>query len=367
MFLSLLRRHEGWVSLMLVAALLVVGFIGAQHFFAVDAPALVTPVPVAQQGALTLSVYPDRGPGGTYVSVTGSGWPAATEVTILLADAQGQTLVLAKDTTGADGSLSTGFLYPFETSWLAPGRYLVVAENSALALRATTPFQVSDSPLPATVTPTVTTTVVSPTATLAMTSTPLPTATATASPTPLPSPTVTDTAVPPPLPTDTPPPATNQLPHVQAALVPLDVDDDREAGLFQLQVAATDPEGSQPQVVAILQLPLGDRDRKPKLKEARKIEIKVTDKAIEIKAPDPQAILDQITAYGGIVIDAGQPIDLRVKKKGDVKLQSTNDGWRVDAPALLITVIATDDGGMSSSLQVSSCLEEDCPVTNSDE
>ena len=154
---------------------------------------------------------------------------------------------------------------------------------------------------------------------------------------------------------------------MQAALVPLDVDDDREAGLFQLQVAATDPEGSQPQVVAILQLPLGDRDRKPKLKEARKIEIKVTDKAIEIKAPDPQAILDQITAYGGIVIDAGQPIDLRVKKKGDVKLQSTNDGWRVDAPALLITVIATDDGGMSSSLQVSSCLEEDCPVTNSDE
>lgn len=373
MFLSLFRRHEGWFSLAIVAALLVVGFVGAQFFFAVETPPPTTPVPVAQQGAPTLSVYPDHGPGGTYVSVTGSGWPNATEVTILLADAQGQTLVLAKDTTGADGSLSTGFLYPFEKRWLAPGSYLVMAENTALALRATTPFQVSDSPLPVTVTPTVTTTIVTPTATLAVTATPLPTATTPASPTPLPSPIATDTAVPTPLPTatplptDTPLPAANQPPQIQAALVPVDVDDDREAGLFQLQVTVTDPEGSQPQIVTILQLPVGDRDRKPKLKEARKIEIKVTGKEIEIKAPDPQALLDQIAAYGGIVIDAGQPVDLRTKKKGDVKLQATDDGWRLDGPAITLMVIATDDAGASSSVQVSSCLEEDCPVINAEE
>lgn len=367
MFLSLLRRHEGWVSLLLVAVLLVVGFVGAQFFFAVEAPPPATPIPVAQRGEPTVSVYPDHGPGGTYVSVTGGDWPDATEVTILLVDAQGQSLVLAKDTTGADGTLSTGFLYPFEARWLTPGSYLVMAENTALALRATTPFQVSDSALPMTVAPTVTATVVTPTATLAVTATPLPTATAPASPTPLPSPTATDTAVPTPLPTDTPAPAVNQPPQVQAALVPVDVDDDREAGLFQLQVTATDPEGSQPQVVTILQLPLGDRERKPKLKEARKVEIKVTGKELEIKAPDPQALLDQMTTYGGIIVDAGQPIDLRVKKKGDIKLQATDAGWRLDAPAIAMTIIAMDDGGLSSSVQVRSCLDEECPATAADE
>lgn len=375
MFLSLFRRYEGWVSLLLVAALLVVGFVSVRAFFAVKEPPPVIPAPVAQAqgGNPTLALYPDHGPGGTYVSVTGGDWPAATEVTILLVDAQGQTLVLAKDTTGADGSLSTGFLYPFETHWLAPGRYLVMAENTALALRATTPFQVSDSALPVTVAPTVTATVITPTATLAVIATPLPTATAPASPTPLPSPTATDTAMPTPiptdtpLPTDTPVPAANQPPQVQAALVPVDVDDDREAGLFQLQVTATDPEGSQLQVVTILQLPLGDRERKPKLKEARKVEIKVTGKELEIKAPDPQALLDQMTTYGGIIVDAGQPIDLRAKKKGDIKLQATDAGWRLDAPAIAMTIIAIDDGGLSSSVQVQSCLDEDCSAATAAE
>lgn len=373
MFLSLLRRHEGWVSLLLVAALLVVGFVGAQFFFAVEALPPATPVPIAQRGDPTLAVYPDHGPGGTYVSVTGGGWPSATEVTILLADDQGQTLVLAKDTTGADGSLSTGFLYPFEPRWLTPASYRVIAEIPATQLRLTTPFQVSDSPLPATVTPTMTTTVVTPTVTVAATSTPLPTATAVALPTPLPSLTATDTVVPTPvstetpLPTATPLPPVNQPPQVQAALVPVDLDDDRKAGVFQIEVTATDPEGNPPNVVTILQLPLGDREREPKLKEARKLEIKVTGKELEIKAPDPQAILDQLTAYGGIVVEAGQQIDLRVKKKGDVKVQWQDERWRLEAPAILIAVIATDEAGLSNSAQVSSCLDEDCPDPSSDE
>lgn len=374
MFLSLFRRHEGWISFLLVAALLMVGFVSVRAIFAVKEPPPVTPAPVAQAqgGNPTLAVYPDHGPGGTYVSVTGNGWPSTTEVTLLLADAQGQTLVLVKKTTGADGSLATGFLYPFEKRWLTPGSYLVLAENAAASLRATTPFQVSDSPLPVTVGTTVTTTIVTPTATLSATATSFPTATALPSPTPLPPPTATDTAVPTPLPTDTPlptatpPPAANQPPQVQAALVPVDVDEDREAGLFQLQVTAADPEGSQLQVVTILQLPLGDRERKPKLKEARKIEIKVTGKEIEIKAPDPQAILDQLTAYGGIVVEAGQQIDLRVKKKGDIKVQWEDERWRLDAPAIQIAVIATDEAGLNSSAQVSSCLEEDCPDPNSE-
>lgn len=375
MFLSLLRRHEGWVSLLLVAALLVVGFVSVRAFFAVKEPppVQVSPVAQAQGGNPTLAVYPDHGPGGTYVSVTGHGWPSAREVTILLADAQGQTLVLAKATTGADGNLSAGFLYPFEQRWLTPASYLVMAENTALALRATTPFQVSDSPLPVTVVPTGTATIATATATLTMTATPLFTATAIASPTPLPSPTATDTTVPTsaptetPLPTATPVPPVNQPPQVQAALVPIDLDDDREAGVFAIQVTASDPESNPPRVVTILKLPLGARERKPKLKEARKLEIKVTGKEIEIKAPDPQAILDQLTAYGGIVVEAGQQIDLRVKKKGDVKVQWNDERWRLEAPTIQLEVIATDATGASSSTQASSCLAEDCSGADADE
>lgn len=382
MFLALFRRHEGWFSLLSVAALLVLGFISFQALFSYETPPPVTPVAVAQSGDPTLAVYPDRGPGGTYVSVTGSGWPGATEVTISLADAQGESLVLAKETTAADGSLSTGFLYPFEQRWLNPGSYTVIAEIAATPLRVTTPFHVSGNPLAVTVVPTMTvTTAMTPTAALSVTATALPTATAPelATPTPLPSPTPTDTALPTPLPTETalptavplptetPVPPVNQPPQVQAALVPVDVDDDREAGIFEIQITASDPESNPPSVVTILKLPLEERERKPKLKEARKLEIKVTGKEIEIKAPDPQAILDQLTAYGGVVVEAGQQIDLRVKKKGDVKIQWTDERWRLEAPTIQLEVIATDATGASSSAQVSSCLAEDCPGAASDE
>ena len=376
MFLALLRRHEGWFSLLSVAALLVLGFISFQALFSYETPPPVTPVAVAQRGDPTLAVYPDRGPGGTYVSVNGSGWPGATEVTISLADAQGESLVLAKETTAADGSLSTGFLYPFEQRWLNPGSYTVIAEIAATPWRVTTPFHVSGNPLAVTVVPTMTvTTAMTPTTALSVTAT----APELATPTPLPSPTPTDTALPTPLPTETalptavplptetPVPPVNQPPQVQAALVPVDVDDDREAGIFEIQITASDPESNPPSVVTILKLPLGERERKPKLKEARKLEIKVTGKEIEIKAPDPQAILDQLTAYGGIVVEAGQQIDLRVKKKGDIKVQWEDKRWRLEAPAIQVEVIATDAGGASNSVQVSSCLDEDCPGTDADE
>lgn len=360
MFLSLLRRHEGWFSLTLVAALLVLGFVSFQALFSYEAPP-AAPAPVAQRDDPTLSVYPDHGPSGTYVSVTGSGWPGSAEVTMLLADDQGQSRVLAKDTTSADGSLSTGFLYPFDQRWLTPGSYSVIAESAAAKVRVSTPFRVSDSPLPETVAPAETTMALTPTPTA------LPKATTVAPPPPVPSPAPTDTTVPTPLPTATPGPPTNQPPQVQAALVPIDLDDDREAGVFQIQVAASDPEGNPPRVVTILQLPLGNRDRKVKLKEGHKTEIKFTGKALEIKAPDPQVILDQITHYGGIVVENGQQIDLRVKKEGEGKVQWEDERWRLEAPAIELAVIATDDAGVSSSTQVSSCLEKKCPDINPSE
>jgi hypothetical protein len=159
-------------------------------------------------------------------------------------------------------------------------------------------------------------------------------------------------------------PPANQPPQVQVALVPIDVDDDGEAGIFQIQVTATDPEDSSPHVLTILKLPSSARERKVKLKENRKTEIKFTGKDLDIKAPNPQAFLDQIAAYGGIIVENGQQIDLRVKKKDEGKLQWEDGGWRLEAQTIELEVIATDAAGLSSSAQVSSCLDKDCPTVN---
>lgn len=188
----------------------------------------------------------------------------------------------------------------------------------------------------------------------------------TATPTALPSFTPTDTPVPTPLPTalppptDTPVPLVNQPPQVQAELVPIDIDDDREAGLFQIQVAATDPEGALQHVLIILKLPPSEHERKVKDKTGEKTEIKFTNKQLEIKAPDPQVILDQINAYGGLIVQNGQQIDLRRKDKGEGKITWREEQWRVEAQVVDLEVIATDSLGGSSTIYVQSCLSKDC-------
>ena len=186
-----------------------------------------------------------------------------------------------------------------------------------------------------------------------------PTATLTAPPATVP-PTATPTALPSFTPTDTPVPLVNQPPQVQAELVPIDIDDDREAGLFQIQVAATDPEGALQHVLIILKLPPSEHERKVKDKTGEKTEIKFTNKQLEIKAPDPQVILDQINAYGGLIVQNGQQIDLRRKDKGEGKITWREEQWRVEAQVVDLEVIATDSLGGSSTIYVQSCLSKDC-------
>lgn len=244
----------------------------------------------------------------------------------------------------------TGFQAFFGYDALPPATPVPVAQSSQPTL-ANAPTATLTAP-PATAFPTAT-------------PTPLPSATATMPPTAAPSYTPTDTPVPTPLPTalpptDTPVPLVNQPPQVQAELVPIDIDDDREAGLFQIQVAATDPEGALQHVLIILKLPPSERERKVKDKTDEKTEIKFTNKQLEIKAPDPQVILDQINAYGGIIVQNGQQIDLRRKDKGEGKITWREERWRVEAQVVDLEVIATDSLGDSSTIYVQSCLSKDC-------
>lgn len=218
-------------------------------------------------------------------------------------------------------------------------------------------------------TPTVSATPTIPTTTATTTTTPtfppspttVPTLapTNTAIPTPPPTTTPLPTATPIP-PTVTPIPAVNQPPVVQAALLPIDIDDDREAGIFQIQVTATDPENALQGTLIILKLPSSDQERKVKLKEGRQTELKFTNKGLEVKAPDPQALVDQINAYGGIIVQNGDQIDLHFKKKGEGELRLEDEGWRLEARTIELAVIAADSAGLTGATGVIACLQESC-------
>jgi hypothetical protein len=197
------------------------------------------------------------------------------------------------------------------------------------------------------------------------TSSPTPTAVPPVTPTDMAVPTPPPTATPlsaatPVPPTDTPIPPTNLPPVVQAALVAIDIDDDREAGIFQIQVTATDPENALQATLIILKLPASDQERKVEQKEGRKTEIQFTNKQLEIKAPNPQAILHQVNTYGGIIVQNGEQIDLRFKKKGEGELRREEDGWRLEGRAIELQVIAADNAGQTGAAQATACLQESC-------
>lgn len=331
-----------------------IGFTSCQRFWASPAPT-PTPVLVAQGGEPTLVIYPDRGPAGSYVQVTGADWPGETLVIVMVADDQGRSEILARETTSGEGRLATGFLYPFDQRWLTPGAYTVIAEAVESGLTAQSPFVVGEA-VAATPMLTPTTAVVTATATIPLTPTlsptPLPTATITTPPTATAASTATSTPLP-------PTPVPNQPPTIAAALVPVD-EIDAKGGRFRIDVTATDPEGDLQGVLIVLKVPTSERDRAPRLRENRRTEITFTANRLEIRAPDPQALLDQINAYGGILVENGQVIDWRVRNR-EGTLTARDDGWRLDAPTLVVAVGATDGAGLSTFQEVIACVEEGCP------
>lgn len=341
-----LRGYRRWaLSLLLLS---VVSFTGCRLFASPEPTP--TPVPLAQGGVPTLVIYPDHGPAGSYVQVTGADWPGAALVIVMVADAQGRSEILARETTSTAGQLATGFLYPFDKRWLAPGQYTIIAEAVASGLQAQSPFTVGEAA--AAVTTTVAPTVLPATATAA------PTVTVPITPTVSPSATPTPT-VPPPTPVP-PTPVPNQPPQIVAALVPVD-EIDAKGGRFRIAVEAADPEGDLQGVIIVLKLPASEQEREARLRENRKTEITFTPNRLEIRAPDPQALLDQINAYGGILVENGQEIELKVSERAEGVLTWRADRWRIEARTVELAVGATDGAGLSTVIQAFPCLAEGCP------
>lgn len=83
-----------------------------------------------------ISVSPTRGPNGTTVTVTGTGWHAGTTVTITYSDALGRdTGSTAQATTGPDGRFTAQLVARDSTG--LPGRHTVTATNGEQSASAT--------------------------------------------------------------------------------------------------------------------------------------------------------------------------------------------------------------------------------------
>ena len=221
-------------------------------------------MPLAQGGDPTLVIYPDHGPGGSYVQVTGADWPGEALVIVMVADAQGRSEILARETTSTAGQLATGFLYPFDKRWLTPGQSTVIADAVESGLQAQSPFTVGELAAAVATTAVPFTPTAAPTVTVPLTPTGSPSATPLATvppPTPVPPPTVTPTNVPPTA-------APNQPPQIVAALVPVD-EIDAKGGRFRIAIEATDPEGDLQGVIIVLKLPVSAQAREARLRENR--------------------------------------------------------------------------------------------------
>ncbi|MCC6455778.1 MAG: hypothetical protein IT328_12580 [Caldilineaceae bacterium] len=305
----------------------------------------------------SLSLSPSNGHAGIYVQVTGAGWPPHMMVVVALSDPSGISTTVASNDTDATGTLSTGFLYPIDARWLLSAPYTVVAESADGQFEASAVFTVVEpgAELTPTLLPTTAPTSL-PTATATVT--PIPTTAPTAAPTAIA--TATPTALPTSIPTASPQPVAevaaeatpvNNSPLVKASFVPAE----RRGSYQRFTIEARAAEDANlHDVVAILQIPPQHPIEEVKTKVRQQISIKLKGNRIEISAPEPQKLLDQIRRDGGIRVQPGQMIEFKMKDRElEYKVDVRNDTLRIEAPTLLLQVTAIDAQGTSHQVTVS--------------
>lgn len=94
-------------------------------------------------------------------------------------------------------------------------------------------------------------------------------------------------------------------PDVTAALVPAGkVNEDR--GLFRVEFSVEDSPDPAPQVLAVMEAPsLDGLEVTLKTKSKVKVDFNIEAGKLKIHGPDPQALLDQLETFGGLVVEVG--------------------------------------------------------------
>ncbi|MEE8490147.1 MAG: HYR domain-containing protein, partial [Acidimicrobiia bacterium] len=155
-------------------------------------------------------------------------------------------------------------------------------------------------------------------------------------------------------------------PALSAQWVPLNVkkhrdnDKDEDKGEFRLEFSAADACDTALQVTGVVQTPpiVG---LKVKLKTRSRVKVKFDLKKgkVEIRGPNPKALLAQIEESGGLVVHSGQlvKVDLKQAKKGKQKKQEfkfeKGGKLKIKTPSAILMVIGEDASGNTAAVQVS--------------
>lgn len=333
-----------------ISTILVVSFMlaacGSRFSLPGAQPATQSVAVVGGQFHPTLALSPTSGHGGVYVQATGSGWPPNMMVVVALTDPSGISTTVASSDTDATGNLATGFLYPIDERWLISGPYTILAGSADGQFEASAQFTVVEPGDEAASTP-LSTPSVTTTTTVAQAATPTPAST------PLPTPTLESVATEEnPEEVEAVEAATgNQPPILKAGFIPAEQGPDHWR--FYVEAAATDPDNNLGEVVAILQLTPVAPVEELKLNASDEIRIKMDGGRIEISAPDPQALLNQIQQNSGIPIQNGQLIEFKLTDAPRYNAEIKEEMWRIEAQTLVLQVTATDLEGVSQTITAS--------------
>ena len=146
---------------------------------------------------------------------------------------------------------------------------------------------------------------------------------------------------------------TNQPPIAEAGFSPIDVEEDE--GLFEIVATATDPDDNLEFVVAVIELPsLDGLEIELEVEDDIKIEFDLGEGKVEIKGPNPEALLAEIQQYDGLLVNDGDFIQIEIgDDPAKYELKFEDGVLNIEANQVTLRVTATDTEGATDTATAS--------------
>lgn len=152
----------------------------------------------------------------------------------------------------------------------------------------------------------------------------------------------------------------NSEPMISNEFLPIDVEEDE--GLFKINFSITDNYDPNLEITGVILLPvLDDPEIEFKVKNKVKIENDLEENEVEIKAPNPEELWEEIQEFGGIIIENGREVYIEPDDDPDeIELKFTKSGLlKIEEYLPTLQVTAEDFLGNSNVITVEPVFEED--------
>ncbi|MBI5150056.1 MAG: hypothetical protein HZA28_04710, partial [Candidatus Omnitrophica bacterium] len=118
----------------------------------------------------------------------------------------------------------------------------------------------------------------------------------------------------------------------------------------------------QSQIIAVIETPSLD-GLEVKLERDHEIKVKfdLKKRKVKIQGPDPDALLNQLRTYGGVVIQNRQQVKVDIKdedKKQKYEFEE-DGGFKIKAPTAVLKVVSEDASGNKAEKRVSPDIGDD--------